>query len=331
MIAPKLIDLVADTTVHRDREALEAAVARLLFEVCAARRVALYRVLDDAGRRRVQRSVVLRAAGAEEGDETGVPLERLPLLESQPVWAECVLLQDVVHLAKGDDGTVRTVFPLHDESSVTGLFEVDTAHGLQPREAALAAGMLRIVRNHLALLDDGQRDTLTGLLNRKTFESSFGKLVARPAQAQDRWLAVVDIDHFKSINDRQGHLFGDEVLLLVSRLMRATCRRADRLFRFGGEEFVVVLDASVEGAHAAFERLREAVAGHRFPQVGQVTVSLGYTLVRPNDSPADAIDRADAALYYAKRNGRNQARCHERLCAEGLLAPKALNQDADLF
>jgi len=331
MIAPKLIDLVADTTVHRDREALETAVARLLFEVCAAQRVALYRVLDDAGRRRVQRGVVLRAAGAEEGSEAGVPLERLPLLQSQPVWAECVLLQDVVHLAHGDDGAVRTVFPLHDASSVVGLLEVDTAHVLQPRQAALAAGMLRIVRNHIALLDDGQRDTLTGLLNRKTFEASFGKLVAHPAQGQDRWLAVVDIDHFKAINDRQGHLFGDEVLLLVSRLMRATCRRADRLFRFGGEEFVVVLDASVEGAHAAFERLREAVAGHRFPQVGQVTVSLGYTQVRPADSPADAIERADAALYYAKRNGRNQSRSHERLCADGHLAPKALNQDVELF
>jgi diguanylate cyclase (GGDEF)-like protein len=143
---------------------------------------------------------------------------------------------------------------------------------------------------------------------------------------------VVDIDHFKRVNDVHGHLFGDEVLLLVSRLMHDTFRSTDQLFRFGGEEFVIVLDAgSAEAAQAAFERFRAAVAQHRFPQVGTVTVSLGYTQVRPTDSPASAIERADAALYFAKRNGRDQVHCHERLLAEGQLATKALNAEVELF
>jgi len=332
MIAPRLIDLVADTTAHRDRDALDVAIARLLFDVNRARRVALYRVLDDKGRMRVQRRVALYASGREEGGQLAVRLEQLPLLDDEPTWAECVLLQDVVHLADGEDGAVRTVFPLHDDKAVFGLLEIDTDNGLRPRDAAFVSGVLRIVRNHIALLDYGERDTLTGLLNRKTFEASFGKLLSQSAHAeQGCWLGVVDIDHFKSVNDQHGHLFGDEVLLLVSRLMRETFRGTDHLFRFGGEEFVVVLDASCDGAQTAFERMREAVANHRFPQIGKVTISLGFTQVKPSDSPAAAIERADAALYYAKRNGRNQIRGHEQLIADGLLAAKAMNEEVELF
>jgi diguanylate cyclase (GGDEF)-like protein len=331
-----LIDRVADTTAHRDRDALDLAIARLLFEVNEARRVALFRVVDDSGTARVQRRVAFDAGGGEQGSQAGVPLAELPVLERNPNWRECVLLQDVVHLAAADEGAVRTVFPLLDENSVYGLLEIDTADGLKPREAAFVAGLLRIVRNHVALLDYGERDTLTGLLNRKTFETSFGKLLAQSAQAAGRggpgcWLGVVDIDHFKSVNDRHGHLFGDEVLLLVSRLMRETFRGSDHLFRFGGEEFVIVLDATPEGAQVAFERLRAAVAGHRFPQIEQLTISLGYTQVQVGDSPAAAIERADAALYYAKRNGRNQLRSHEQLRADGLLAAKTLNEEVELF
>jgi diguanylate cyclase (GGDEF)-like protein len=283
----------------------------------------------------VQRRVAFDAAGSEEPGQAGVPIEQLPLLDASAAWLECVLLQDVVHLAEGLDGAVRTLFPLSDANAVFGLLEIDTAEGLKPRDAAFVAGLLRIVRNHIALLDYGERDTLTGLLNRKTFESSFGKLLAQSSRAgrgaSGCWLAVADIDHFKSVNDRHGHLFGDEVLLLVSRLMRETFRGSDHLFRFGGEEFVVVLDATAEGAQIAFERLRAAVAEYRFPQIERLTISLGYTQVLPQDSPAAAVERADAALYHAKRTGRNQSHGHERLLADGLLAAKALNEVAELF
>ena len=335
MTTPRLLDRLAETTAHRDRDALDVSIARLLFEVNGARRVALYRVIDDHGRPRVQQRAVFDASGSREAEatgETGLRIDALPPLESNPNWAECVLLQDVVHLATGIDGNVRTVFPLCDETAVFGLLEIDTPDGLRPREAASVAGVLRILRNHIALLDYGQRDTLTGLLNRKTFESSFGKLAAQSGRSGPGcWLGVVDIDLFKSVNDRHGHLFGDEVLLLVSRLMRESFRGTDRLFRFGGEEFVIALDADADGAQVAFERLRALIADYRFPQLGQVTISVGYTRVLPTDSPAAAIDRADAALYFAKRNGRNQSHCHERLLADGLLAAKVMNAEVELF
>jgi diguanylate cyclase (GGDEF)-like protein len=164
-------------------------------------------------------------------------------------------------------------------------------------------------------------------MNRKTFESSFYKLQTRAgkevaAAAEPSWLGVVDIDKFKSINDNYGHLFGDEVLLLVARIMKQTFRGADQLFRFCGEEFVVVLDrATAEGAHIAFERLRAAIEKHAFPQVGKVTISLGYTEINPKDAPSTCVERADAALYYAKEHGRNNVRNHEELVAAGELKP----------
>src|SRR6202011_3687326 len=105
---------------------------------------------------------------------------------------------------------------------------------------------------------------------------------AGSAAWEPSWLALIDIDRFKSINDGYGHLFGDEVLLLVSQLMKRSFRGADQLFRFGGEEFVVLLDrASEPGAQIVLERLRTTIGEHEFPQVGQVTISVGYTRIDP--------------------------------------------------
>jgi diguanylate cyclase (GGDEF)-like protein len=153
-------------------------------------------------------------------------------------------------------------------------------------------------------------------------------------QAADEpsWLALVDIDRFKAINDGYGHLFGDEVLLLVSRLMQRTFRGADYLFRFGGEEFVIMLEhASQEGARIALERLRQAVELYEFPQVGRVTISIGNTQITEQDVPTTCIQRADAALYYAKEHGRNCVWNFEHLVSIGELVAPALSADVELF
>jgi diguanylate cyclase (GGDEF)-like protein len=135
------------------------------------------------------------------------------------------------------------------------------------------------------------------------------------------WLCVVDIDHFKRVNDSFGHLFGDEVLLRMGDLMRKTFRGGDRLFRFGGEEFVVILNAEDEAlAATSFNRFRNSVEKHEFPQVGKVTCSIGFTAVTNMDVPTDVVGRADEALYFAKEHGRNQVCCYERLVAEGAIA-----------
>ena len=143
---------------------------------------------------------------------------------------------------------------------------------------------------------------------------------------------MIDVDRFKLVNDRFGHLIGDEVLVLVARIMRSTFRFHDRLYRFGGEEFVVLLTAhDEEGAGAAFERLRLHMEQFAFPRVGQVTVSIGYTDVRPGDTPQAAFERADRAVYYAKENGRNQVHSHATLVDSGHLESGDNISDVELF
>jgi diguanylate cyclase (GGDEF)-like protein len=145
-------------------------------------------------------------------------------------------------------------------------------------------------------------------------------------------LGLIDIDKFKSINDTYGHLFGDEVLLLVAQIMQRSFRGADQIFRFGGEEFVVVLDhATTSGVDIAFDRLRATIEQFAFPQVGRVTISLGYSEISPNDDPTTCVERADAALYYAKHHGRNNIRNYEALVAAGELTVKSGGEEAELF
>jgi len=220
---------------------------------------------------------------------------------------------------------------------------------LSALQQRLLVGLLRIYSNHLAILEYSEHDSLTGLMNRKTFDETFLKMLAafqrddspgiRPGDQRavpdehcNHWLAVVDIDHFKRINDRFGHLYGDEVLVLLARLMRSSFRVSDRLYRFGGEEFAILLDRTPQGhVHEVFERLRTAIQEHHFPQVGEVTVSVGFTRIGAGDSPSGAFDRADEALYFAKQNGRNRVCGFESLKAGDLLQAKQVNADVELF
>lgn len=193
----------------------------------------------------------------------------------------------------------------------------------------------RVYGNQIKLLDYSELDSLTRLLNRKTFDETFERLLQannpddpdedtverRSKEEGAPWLCVIDIDHFKRINDNFGHLFGDEVLLRMGDLMRKSFRSGDRLFRFGGEEFVVILNAEDEFLAArGFDRFRQAVEAYEFPQVGKVTCSIGFTKVSDTDMPTDVVGRADEGLYYAKEHGRNQVQCYEALRRQGAVA-----------
>ena len=133
-----------------------------------------------------------------------------------------------------------------------------------------------------------------------------------PLAEATAWLGVVDIDHFKRVNDTYGHLIGDEVLLLMSRLLRSSFRHHDRLYRFGGEEFVIVLPETAlhEGEQVA-EKLRQELAAVPFNSAGGdviVTASFGVATLTlaSQDSSDPLLKRADRALYQSKRDGRNR-------------------------
>jgi len=332
-----LIASVADTTSHRDRDSLNRAVTALVLEFLHAESATIYLLNDEPGPLHLTACASVTAADRGQArSPTELPTP-LPLRE-HPDWQICVQRRESRRYIDAN-GSTAMAWPIESEREVIGVLDVKGISGLQTRDTDLVAAVLRILKNHVAALDYGERDTLTGMLNRKTFEASFQKLRVRllanetaQPDAEPSWLGLADIDKFKSINDSRGHLFGDEVLLLVAQQMTKCFRGADQLFRFGGEEFVIVLDhASDAGARIAFDRFRAAVEAFEFPQIGHVTLSLGYSRIVPSDAPTTCVERADAALYYAKNHGRNNIRNFEELVAAGELSARDQGEDTELF
>ena len=176
------------------------------------------------------------------------------------------------------------------------------------------AELLRQLRTQSRALErEAQEDPLTRLHNRRSLER-YLHTAFHKARAGGETLALVmlDIDHFKSINDRFTHLTGDEVLQELALLLKQHCRKGDFVARYGGEEFAVLLPhADAREAHAACEKLRLAVQNYDWARVHpdlSVTISLGAADTRTTESVQDLMRQADARLYDAKRAGRNQSR-----------------------
>ena len=154
-------------------------------------------------------------------------------------------------------------------------------------------------------------DALTGLFNKRHFDEVFGKQVSRSDQAQSPLsLIVLDIDHFKQINDRFGHPAGDAVLKHVASVVKSQLRSGDTLCRVGGEEFALVLpDTTQSLASEVAERIRAAVEGAVCEVSGSAipaTLSLGVAALAPGEIPEALYQRADGQLYAAKHSGRNR-------------------------
>ena len=151
-------------------------------------------------------------------------------------------------------------------------------------------------------------DALTGLNNRmKLDEALEGELGLAQRYRQTFAIVMLDIDHFKKVNDTHGHLIGDAVLKQVAGLLRGSLRKTDVPGRWGGEEFLVLLPQQ-DWRHAAMiaEKLRAAIASASFPEVGRVTASFGVSEYAAGDTVASLVKRADEALYRAKNQGRNR-------------------------
>lgn len=179
----------------------------------------------------------------------------------------------------------------------------------QEMEATVRERTAELQEANFKLSQLAQRDPLTGLLNRRGMDAVFKSALA-VAHRSGRPLAVamVDIDHFKRINDQYGHDVGDTVLVALARLIKKRVRQADVVARFGGEEFVILLpDTDLDGAEQLGELLVQAAASHEQPPCGQVTISVGVAEASGEASDlTELLQRADAAMYRAKRLGRNQ-------------------------
>jgi len=280
---------LTDGEVPSEREFRQAAAGLVqeLLHLHRSREKVLGNLLEDIS------SVVYQ--GAKDNEES-----RSELQGSIKAIAEATELDNMKDMVDMIRGQVRE---MHE--SVEKQRERD-----RERAAALDQELGQMRGQLQQAEQDLQMDALTGVCSRRWLDEYLGAKL--PADEDDvLCLIMVDIDHFKSVNDTHGHDVGDEVLKILGRcLNEVVMRKSDYVARFGGEEFAVLLDASnLQGGVAVAERIRKAVEALSIP-VGKttlrITASFGVAAATYGESAKDLFQRADGALYVAKRNGRNR-------------------------
>ena len=203
------------------------------------------------------------------------------------------------------DGSIR-----HMESDGRAIHGAD---GKVSKVVVVSRDITEQKRLEAELREMAATDTLTGLANRRHFLAQLEQELARVSRAETYCTCVlmIDVDHFKQVNDTFGHAAGDNILRHIAALMRQELRKIDTLGRIGGEEFAVILPgAALPAAKVFAERLRKKVAGTPMAQESRaipITISIGVTEMKAGDASADdALIRADRALYHAKEYGRNK-------------------------
>jgi diguanylate cyclase (GGDEF)-like protein len=199
-------------------------------------------------------------------------------------------------------------FERHEVTSNTSRLSARIAALEAELESIVATRTRELVEKNKELEVLSVTDKLTGLFNRRKIDQVLDEELIRARRYDvDFCVIIVDLDHFKRINDTHGHAVGDEVLVRIGQILRHTTRDADALGRLGGEEFLVVCRHSpVDTTLALADKIRAAVAAHDFTGIGHVTASFGVAACRGDDSAASLLARADAALYRAKDGGRNK-------------------------
>jgi len=337
-----VLQLVAIVTGQRDRDLLGQTLVKTLAELIHSKRITMYRILHGD----TDATAILVTEYCRNPASASLHPEEKIAISSRAEF-NAVLGSQKEYVLSIDEKTCLSVYPIVCQHGIAGLLEL-ISHPHSEMERHLISAFLKVYSNYLSVLDESETDTLTGLLNRRTFDNNIEKIIAEhsvadqtstkhPARRTEgtespHWLAVIDIDHFKRVNDKFGHLYGDEVLLLLASIMRRVFRQRDKLFRFGGEEFVIVLDrTSLKNAKNVLERFRAAIEQYDFPQVGNVTISIGFVRLDKVDVSSSIIGRADQALYYAKEHGRNQVCFYEDLVEQGKLTIGHYSDDMQLF
>lgn len=217
--------------------------------------------------------------------------------------AAVVLALGAAFLRKGVDLDVEAAIAA---AAATGIVVAMTIrHTMTPGEERL----LYLERENKELWSLSYHDGLTGLYNRRYAQETGQKLFNRAIRYHEQFHALmIDIDHFKKVNDTVGHAAGDEVLREIAVILQGCVRASDFVVRYGGEEFVLYLvQADPELVQNIANRIRDEVASHKFAVVPwQVTISIGVASIQVKDKLEDLLDRADKYLYISKMSGRNR-------------------------
>ena len=345
---PTLIEHLIKLTDHRDRNLLELTLSKALINLLPIERVVMVKVVSEEGTRRWLEIASLDArGGGKVVDPLRVDFHALRPLEDDKDRLHCLQSRSQVEVAwAGEDGPRITYLPLFNDSrnDDEGVVEVHSGASLNHEELLTIGAMLHVFRNMYNVLAYSDRDALTGLLNRKSLDDTFYSAVLEELEEGDAarsralsapvepgkerrhrvppnyWLGTLRVDHFDAISDKYGPLIAEELLLLVARTMNNTFRTYDRIYRFAGEQFAVLMHCPDEAlVLAAFERFRTNMEKFNFPQIGRATASAGFTRISADDSPESALQRAEQVVSHIQvHHGHNKVFSYSELLRQGV-------------
>lgn len=346
----RILRSVIEITRQCDTDSLEYSLVATLAEMIPVKTISICKLLKADVLESLEEVIqlsVLRKQSGENNYEWRNTARSVPV---DPHITEC-LINAKSSIREIGGGSVQLLTPMSCKGETVGIVILESERDMSSFQP-LIEGLLKIYENYLNILNESECDNLTSLFNRRTFDKKLNRLLEAQKKARKKdlasgihqarrrlepnssaWLAILDIDHFKRVNDTYGHVYGDEVLLAFSQKMKAGFRSTDLLFRFGGEEFLVILEPIPhENAYNTLDRFRQTVADHDFPLVGRVTISIGFAKITENDYPPVILEYADKALYYAKEHGRNSVYSYESLVKKGkLVEEKEKVGSVDLF
>ncbi|WP_372770810.1 GGDEF domain-containing protein [Pseudoalteromonas sp.] len=311
-----LLNSVVKITKHRDTDSLELSLLSTISEFLSPKEAALYKDLSRFNSAGIEKSAAIVM------EENGVIHWSSREIDNNPCKELLCCIESACTISLQDkQGCEKRWIPVIIDDHVLGAMYIEV-NQLNSNEQVALNALCRIYENYLTILNESERDKLTGLLNRQTFDrkikllledqlhshnSPVEKGIRNKHYDESSWLAIIDIDHFKQVNDTYGHVCGDEVLLTLSQKMQQFFRASDLIFRFGGEEFVIVFEPSTL-LHIATKlaHFQDFISDQKFPFVEELTLSIGFARMSPYDFPISVIENADKALYVAKSNGRNQ-------------------------
>ncbi len=342
----QIIDTLAEITKFQNRELLEQSLVKTLVEMVNSNEYRLYKVVVPPPE--IELLLVSHVKSNDDMVVECIHSHKISEGLTEGI-ANSVDSGEVITVEENEGNFSNVIYPIFDKQNDIFAVLVQFVESPHFEDQRIIYGLLKVYSNYMMLLDESQKDKLTGLLNRDTLNEKILDILVKRSRKTDKkdesqvrrvsdevttWLAVIDIDYFKKVNDEYGHLFGDEVLILFSRLMQDIFREEDFLFRYGGEEFVAIINVFCkEDAVIIFERLRIKMEEHEFPRIGNITASFGLVEICIQEGVKEVIENADAALYYAKGHGRNKTYVYEDLIATGELeGKKAIKTgEIDLF
>jgi len=342
----KVFDSIVEITKHQDSDEFGLSIVAAIAEIVPHSTVALIKYFkypslhyDVITTLSIQRSL--------DGTKQYLWNNKLSAMVKHYIDQNFSKLSELTVIQIKDD-LHNNFIPIYIENEIAFAINIcSTKSFTSDRNTILA--VIKVCQNFYSILACSEKDSLTGLLNRRTYDQKLNILLKKQYSYQHgdsyvgdelrvhqtnsfTWLAIIDIDFFKKVNDKFGHVYGDEVLLLLSQLMLRAFRHNDLLFRFGGEEFVLIFEPiQKEQAELILDKFRIMVEKYLFPMVGHITISCGYAKISEKDHPKTVFDNADKALYYAKEHGRNCVCNYETLLQDNLINSTLEEGGIELF